>query len=740
MAHHTVKRFFRGATPVAALLLLLLIALHLMSNAVQNAEELSRLFVPLLLFILFGLIALVSLVVVNVVQLVSSYRRQAAGSRLTLRLVVLFVVLALVPVSVVFFYSQQFLLQGIDSWFDVEIDSAMEDALGLSRASLDLHRRERLRATQKVLSQLTEVSVAGLTLSLEEERQRTGASEMVLMQSSGQAITSSSADPTDLVPELPDSSILQQVREGGSFVGLLPRGEGALLEVRVVVADPIRPIILQALYPTSESISLLTEKVQKAYNHYKELAYLRGSLKNTFTLTLALVLLFSLLSAIWAAFFTSQRLVAPVTDIAEGTKAVAEGDYDKQLPLPRGLDELSFLVSSFNAMTRRIAQARDAAQQSQRQVEAQRAYLETVLGHLSSGVMTFDLEGKLRTVNAAACDILRIQPASYIGEPFTALAGGGAHLERFVEALKHPFSGAAEEWSEEITLYGGDGRQILLCRGTPLKKPEGGHTGYVLVFDEITELIRAQRDAAWGEVARRLAHEIKNPLTPIQLSAERLRRKYLHTMNSEDVQVLDRSTHTIVQQVEAMKEMVNAFSDYARPPKMNPQPIDLDKFMAEVLDLYRAGGVGPEITLTLESDQARVEGDPVRLRQVLHNLIKNAQEAVAETSSGRVEVTTCQKQESKCRFVEIKIADNGPGFEDDPAHLFEPYVTTKAKGTGLGLAIVKKIVEEHGGMIWAENNPEGGALVVLRLPLLGSDITKGPVCSTLPGPMERSVS
>jgi PAS domain S-box-containing protein len=740
MAHHSVKRLFRGAWPVAALLVLLLIALHLMSNAVQNAEDLSRLYVPLLLFILFGLAALVVLVVVKLVQLVSSYRRQAAGSRFTLRMVVLFVVLALVPVSVVYFYSQQFLLHGIDSWFDVEIDSAMADAIELSRASLDLHRRERLRSTQKVLARLNEVSVAGQTLGLEEERERMGATEMVIMKPSGEPITSSSADPANLVPELPDSSILQQVRDGGSFVGLVPRGEGELLEVRVVVADPIRPMILQALYPTTESVSVLTEKVRAAYTRYKELAYLRGSLKNTFTLTLALVLVFSLLSAVWAAFFTSGKLVAPVTDIAEGTKAVADGDYDKQLPLPRADDELGFLVSSFNAMTRRIAQARDTAQQSQRQVEAQRAYLETVLSHLSSGVMTFDLGGALRTVNAAACDILRIDPAGLIGEPYTKLGLEAPYLERFVEVLERPLSGAVEEWSEEVALYGEEGRQVLLCRSTSLKKPQGGHTGYVLVFDEITELIRAQRDAAWGEVARRLAHEIKNPLTPIQLSAERLRHKYLRTMNSADAQVLDRSTHTIVQQVEAMKEMVNAFSDYARPPKMNPQPIDVDEFMAEVLDLYSTAGTGPELALVLNSGQARIEGDPVRLRQVLHNLIKNAQEAAAEQRDGRVEVTTSQKEKSECRFVEMRVSDNGPGFADDPAHLFEPYVTTKAKGTGLGLAIVKKIVEEHGGMIWAENNTGRGASVIIRLPILGGDINKGPVCSTLPGPVERSAS
>lgn len=740
MRNQSVKPISRSTLPVAALLLLLLVALHLMSSAVQNAEQLNRLYLPLLLFILFGLVALVALVAVNVVQLVASYRRHVAGSRLTLRMVLLFALLALVPVSVVYFYSQQFLLHGIDSWFDVQIDSAMEDALQLSRASLDLHRRERLRSTEKILAQLTEVSVAGMTLSLSEERERSGASELTLLEPSGQVITSINVDPTILVPELPDRSILEQVRDGGSFVGLLPKGEGKLLEVRVVVADSTRPLLLQALYPTTESISLLTEKVQQAYSRYHELAYLRGSLKSTFTLTLALVLLFSLLAAVWAAFFTAQRLVRPVTDIAEGTRAVASGDYDMQLPLPRSHDELSFVVASFNAMTRRIAQARDTADRSQRQVEAQRSYLETVLGQLSTGVMTIDPEGCLRTANAAAGEILRLDAGSYLGKPLRALAEDHPHLEQLVEILLRVHSEQREGWSEQLTLYGGEGRQILLCRSTPLQRPDGDSAGEVLVFDDITALIRAQRNAAWGEVARRLAHEIKNPLTPIQLSAERLRHKYLRRMNAEDAEVLERATHTIVQQVEAMKEMVNAFSDYARPPQMNLQPIEVDSFLSEVLELYRTTRGGWQLVSSLASEQAQIKGDPLRLRQVIHNLVKNAQEAVAGREDGRVEVITRQKSEAECRFLEIQVVDNGSGFDgDSPNHLFEPYVTTKAKGTGLGLAIVKKIVEEHGGMIWAENRPEGGARIMLRLPVLaGAAEEQDVACVVLPGPEERS--
>ncbi len=738
MPYPALKRFFSGILPVVALLLLLLVALHLLSGAVQNAEALNRWFLPLLGFILFGLIGLLVVVIVNVVRLVISYRQEAAGSRLTLRMVALFVAVALVPVSVVYFYSQQFLLHGIDSWFDVQIDSAMEDTLNLSQASLDLHRRERLRSTQKILSELTEVSIAGLTLSLEDERERSGASELALFESSGRVIAVINADPTQLVPEKPDDSILQQVREGGSFVGLLPATEGGLLEVRVVVADPSRPLILQALFPTSETVSKLTDKVQGSYSRYRELAFLRSSLKSTFTLALALVLLFSLLGAIWAAFVTARRLAAPVADIAKGTKAVAAGDYDKQLPRPKGHDDLSFLVVSFNAMTRRIARARDAAARSQQEVEAQRAYLQTVLSHLSSGVMTFDLENRLRTANGAASEILQFDLTDYTGKSLDALAAGSQQLGQLVEVIRTPITESAEEWQQEVTLYGSEGRQVLLCRSTPLMSPEDGRSGQVLVFDDITALIRAQRESAWGEVARRLAHEIKNPLTPIQLSAERLRHKYLGKMPQEDGAVLDRATHTIVSQVEAMKAMVNAFSDYARPPKMNPQPVQLDEFLSEVLDLYRTGGSDPQFEVSLEAAEAQIEADPVRLRQVVHNLVKNAQEAIADSSDGRVEVMSRQRQEADCRFVEVQVLDNGPGFGDEnPNHLFEPYVTKKTKGTGLGLAIVKKIVEEHGGMIWAENRPQGGACVIIRLPILGDGVEGGPACNTLPGPEVR---
>jgi nitrogen fixation/metabolism regulation signal transduction histidine kinase len=739
MASATLKRLTSGALPVITLLLIVLVSLHLMSGALQNTEELSRLFVPLLVTSVLGLFAMVIVVGVNIVQMVSRYRRQASGSRLALRLVVVFVALSLAPVSVVYYYSQQFLLQGIDSWFDVHIDQSMDDALRLGQASLDLHKLERLKVTQLLLDELSGSSVAGLSLSLEELREQFGASELVLLDLGGKVITSVNADPSILVTSKPDGAILQQLRSGEDYVGLEPAPNlDGQLEVRVAVADGIHSRLLLARYPVTRSIADLTTKVEASYSRYKELAFLRKSLKNTFTLSLAMVLLFSLLAAIWAAFFTARRLVKPVAGIAEGTRAVAEGNYGMQLPVPKSRDELGFLVESFNSMSRRIAKSRDETARTQRQVEAQRTYLETVLGRLSSGVISLDASGRLQTANHAAGDILKVDVALLLGQDADGLSRVSPRLRQFIEAVRDAVEQERRDWRGQITLIGGEGRQVLLCRGTPLAQPDDESMGYGLVFDDITNLLKAQRDAAWGEVARRLAHEIKNPLTPIQLSAERLRHKYLKTMQGKDADVLDRATHTIVSQVEAMKEMVNAFSDYARPSQINPQPLHLDDLVGEVLDLYRSAGLTTGLDVRLDAGETRVEADPVRLRQVVHNLIKNAQEAVSVGNAPKIIVSTEVKVDDDCQYVELNVIDNGPGFDQQIlAHLFEPYVTTKAKGTGLGLAVVKKIAEEHGGNIWAENLPEGGARLILRLPTIHTDNTYTD-CSQLPEPTVRS--
>ncbi|MEW8192879.1 MAG: ATP-binding protein, partial [Candidatus Thiodiazotropha sp.] len=700
---------------VGLLLILLLVSLHLIGSAVQNSADLSRYFVPLLIFNLAGMFVLIVLITYNSIRLIRQYLRHSAGSRLTLRMVLIFTLISLLPVGVVYYYSFSFLQGGIDSWFDVQIDQAMQDARDLAQASLSLNQRVWLKYTEQQLLSIADTSESALSLTIAKLRQQSGALELSLSDPAGQIIAYSNVVADELVPAKPDDYIMQRLREGNSYVGLAREKDE--LMIRVAVADPLgRPFIIQGLYPASERVSALSEKLEVAYNRYKELSFLRQSLKRNFSLTLFLVLMFAMLSAVWAAFFSARRMVAPIANIAAGTKAVAEGDYDRRLPVPRRADELAFLVASFNTMTRRIRQARDQAAESQREVEGQRAYLETVLARLSSGVLTFDAQRKMRTANPAAEKILGINLDRMIDLPVQALATESPILRQFAEGLEVPLHQVDKEWRGELTLFGGEGRKVLICRTTPFSQPNG-RKGHIVLFDDVTALIRAQRNAAWGEVARRLAHEIKNPLTPIQLSAERLRHKYLKDMPKQDAKVLDRATHTIVQQVEAMKSMVNDFSDYARPPQMELKPIKPDTLIGEIVDLYRATQ-GVKFEIDLSAAKARIEADPLRIRQVVHNLVKNAVEALEGMKQGKVSLVSRVLSRDDHPFYELRVQDNGPGFAEAMIQqLFEPYVTSKPKGTGLGLAIVKKIVEEHGGIIWAENCDKGACMVV-QLPML----------------------
>jgi len=718
----TPARKFRhsGLLLVFLVLLPLLASLHLMSNAVQNTNELSSLFIPLLLFNVFGLFFLLTLIIVNLVKLIGQYRRREPGSRLTLRMVLVFLLLSLPPVSVVYYYSLDFLHQGIDSWFDVKIDSAMDDSLQLGRSSLELNKKLYLRNTQQLLNQVEDSSEAAMAIGLVDLLEQSGAVELVLMDLTGRVISSSNINPEQIVPDdRLETSIIQLVRDGGKFVNVLPYGESETQHVIVVIRDDFSPIILQAVYSFSEDISQLAESVQSAVERYKKLSFLRESLKFNFTMTLLLVLVFSMFAAVWAAFYSARKLVTPISDIAAGTRAVAAGDYEQQLPIQDSHDELSFLVTSFNTMMRRIAQARDQAARSQRMVEEQKTYLETVLGHLSSGVMVFDQQKVLQTANRAAGQILDINCDPLIHRSINELSACSEQVAQWIDNIDQALVEDVSEWREEITLYGPEGRLVLLTRISPLLDSQGHVKGRVVVFDDITQLIQAQRNAAWGEVARRLAHEIKNPLTPIQLSAERLRHKYLAKMPQDDARVLDKATHTIVQQVDAMKSMVNAFSDYAKPSKLETQPLVFDELLTEVLSLYEASGDAEKMQVVLGTEEAKLEADPVRLRQVIHNLVKNALEAVADTENAEIIIRTEKLVRPEGVSLGLEVLDNGPGFDEAfLANVFEPYVTNKARGTGLGLAVVKKIIEEHGGMIAASNRAESGARLMIRLPVV----------------------
>jgi nitrogen fixation/metabolism regulation signal transduction histidine kinase len=401
-------------------------------------------------------------------------------------------------------------------------------------------------------------------------------------------------------------------------------------------------------------------------------------------------------------------------------------------------DEMGVLVHSFNDMTKRLARSREEARRSQQAVEAERANLAVILARLSTGVISLELDRTIRTVNQAAAAILNADVESCVGKPLAAATTSSTLFEQFVTACSAHLEAGQTEWREQLILQGETSRRVLMCACTTLSGEDQSPRGYVIVFDDITALLQAQRDAAWGEVARRLAHEIKNPLTPIQLSAERIRRKLLGSMNEAQAQVLDRATHTIVQQVEAMKEMVNAFSEYARAPEMDISRFDLNQLITEVAELYRAQKGRRPPQLALDPRLAEIEADRGRLRQVIHNLLSNAIEALEGTANPVVRIETRLVERSEphsVRAAQIIVEDNGPGFRPDViGQVFDPYVTTKSKGTGLGLAIVKKIVEEHGGKIEAENARTGGARVRIDLPLTATSRTGGPIHERRAGP------
>jgi PAS domain S-box-containing protein len=695
------------------------VALALLAVTTSGSEEFGRLQPWILMVNAAGVIILLALIAGRLADLSRDYRQHVPGSRLRARHVLMLSSLVLAPLLLVFTFSILFLTRGIDSWFHVEVKQGLSDALGLSRAALDLRMREALVRTERIATEIEAQRSTMLFAALDAHRRLADADELAILASGGQIEAFSAEGVLGGVPVMASDELLLQVRQGQRFVSLDPVPDGGYVIRAAVGMDGGRmqgPRVLVAVYPVPQRLADLAEAVQGAYRQYGQLSYLREPLKVSFVLTLTLVLLVALLAAVYAAFFFTDRLVRPVQDLIGATRAVAKGDFDTRLPRATH-DEIGYLVTSFNDMTKRLARARAEADGSRQAVESERANLAIILARLSTGVISLAPDLTIRVANHAAGNILGADLEAAAGRKLADLAAEQPLLEQFLAAIESHLSAGQTEWREQVTLRRDSGRLELMCACTALPTEDAAPAGLVLVFDDITQLLHAQREAAWGEVARRLAHEIKNPLTPIQLSAERMRRRLLSGLGERDAELLDRATHTIVQQVESMKQMVNAFSEYARTPALELDDIDLNALVREAVELYHAHDPRVRFELSLAPGKAMIHADRGRIRQVLNNLLTNSLEALEREPEPRISVETRCTGLAGARLVELAVRDSGPGFQRESiGQIFDPYVTTKPKGTGLGLAIVRKIVDEHGGRIEAENDPRGGARVRIWLP------------------------
>ena len=689
------------------------VTLYLLATASANTALFAQHY-PMLLALNGGLaVCLTALLGYQLYSLRQKLKAGVFGSKLTLRLVLLFTLVAVLPGVLVYGVSVQFVARSIESWFDVRVEKALEGGLNLGRTTLDNLLKDLRTKADTMAASLSVRPAAEHFAALNMLREQSDVQEATLFTPRGKVIVYAGSERTGLMPDLPGPNVLRQLRQQQMYsaVEAIP-DKGLYLRVLVTVntislAEDMR--VLQLLQRVPEQLALDAETVQTGQREYQELLLARTGLKRLYGLTLTLTLLLALLTALSLAFVLSERLSAPLSFLVEGTRAVAQGDFSQRETVASS-DELGVLTQSFNAMRQQLAEARGTAERNQAQLTDAHTYVQSILANLSAGVLAFDETLRLRSFNHSAGAILDTDFAQLSGIELARWHERIPALKELAAAVETAFrAGAGTEWAKQIERAGKGGNQMLLLRGTRL--PAGSGTGFVVVFDDITHVLQAQRDAAWTEVARRLAHEIKNPLTPIQLSAERLQHKLAAKLGLADADMLKRSTQTIVNQVSALKNMVEAFRQYARMPEPTRQELDFNDLVREVLMLYES--LAGRLQVELAPDIPRMVGDPAQLRQVIHNLLQNAEDALADAENPCIVVRTQPQAGGLC----VTISDNGSGFPHElMQRIFEPYVTTKPKGTGLGLVIVKKIIEEHGGSVEIANVAPHGARVTLNFP------------------------
>ena len=683
-----------------------LVLLYLLAT---ETPQTSDVFNELPMLLGAGILLIVLLIILVGAQLNYLRRRLKAkvfGSKLTARLVLVFTLVAIVPGAVMYGISVKFLAGSMQSWFDVRVDNALEGGLNLGRANLENGLRELRQKAESMAVSLSLETPASRLATLYNLREQAAIHEATLFSSGGEVLAHA-AEADELVPSAPSQTILRNVRVQQSY-SVIEEDALARMVLKVILPvytlDEELEVFLQVSQFVPENLARDAVLVQEAYRDYQELSLSRYGLQRLYNIALALSLGLALFSVILLAVMFSNRLSAPLGFLEAGTRAVAQGDFSQRQPINRQ-DELGVLTESFSTMTRQLAEAKASAQGHQAALTHANAYLENILANLSAGVLSFNADFSLQAFNSSAEKILGRSPEGELSNKPENIED--KILRRVKLLVETHFSELAESsWEEQVELDDGANKKMISFRGS--RSDEGGEPGYLIVFDDVTNLLRAERYALWGEVAQRLAHEIKNPLTPIQLSAERLSHKLRDKLGVDDAKILDRSTGTIVDQVAALKTMVNAFNEYSRNPAKISKPVDINLLVADIEELYRASRA--EIVVSLAPDLPRVMGDSGKLRQLLHNLIQNAEQATEGVTEPKIVIETELKNDMVC----VKVQDNGPGFPDTLiSRAFDPYVTSKAKGTGLGLAIVKKIIEEHAGEVDIVNTSNGALVEVM---------------------------
>jgi len=723
-----------GAVTAISLVLMFLLA-QATNNRALYERNYARLFginvvVAAFLMLVLGWVAY---------RLIKRLRQGKFGSRLLINLAAIFALVGVVPGVLIYVVSYQFVSRSIESWFDVKVEGALDAGLNLGRATLDSLTNDLASKARTASNQLDNVPDASAGLVLERIREQLGANDVLLWNGGGQLIASAGSSRFDLNPQRPTSRDMRRVRDERSIAHI----EGLDEVAQVAGAEPpaahVRSLtlvrrpgfdlgaeqrLLQVSVPISPALVTNALAVQEANREYQERALAREGLLRMYIGTLTLSLFLAVFGAVLLAVLFGNQLARPLLVLAEGVRQVAAGDLRPTEVLP-GKDELGGLTRSFAVMTQQLADARGAVEKTVGELDAARGNLQTILDNLTSGVIVLDPKGIVLSTNPGATRVLRAPLAAFEGQPLAVVPG----LETFAHAVQEQFADfeveraqhGLDHWQHAFELQsGGEGSMHdainIVARGAEL--PDDAR---LLVFDDISEIVSAQRAQAWGEVARRLAHEIKNPLTPIQLSAERLEIKLAGKLQTPEQAVLTKSVKTIVDQVDAMKRLVNEFRDYARLPAADLKAVDLNALVADVLHLYGPENAAIAVQAELDPRCPPVRGDAQQLRQVIHNLLQNAQDATesaasAERPASAVLVRT--RLNDTGERVRLTVQDSGPGFaENILKRAFEPYVTTKSKGTGLGLAVVKKIADEHGARIELSNRVNDGSVVGAQVSL-----------------------